>query len=71
MLEELADVYCHLVCEEEEIGPETRGYTETVFQFYIQAIEIARRKKLIDQARYQQLDEAAKALARQPGNSCQ
>ena len=63
VLEELADVYCHLVCEEEEIGPETRGYTETIFQFYIQAIEIARRKKLIDQARYQQLDEAAKALA--------
>ena len=25
VLQELADVYCHLVCEEEEIGPETRG----------------------------------------------
>ena len=62
VLEELADVYCHFVCKE-EIGPETRGYTETIFQFYIQAIEIARRKKLIDQAYYQQLDEAAKALA--------
>lgn len=63
VLQELADVYCHLVCEEEEIGPETRGYTETIYQFYIQAIEIARRKKLISEAEFQRLDEEAKALA--------
>lgn len=62
-LQELADVYCHLVCEEEEIGPETRGYTETIYQFYIQAIEIARRKKLISEAEFHQLDAEAKALA--------
>lgn len=63
VLQELADVYCHLVCEEEEIGPETRGYTETTYQFYIQAIEIARRKKLISEVEFQRLDEEAKALA--------
>ena len=63
VLQELADVYCHLVCEEEEIGPETRGYTETIYQFYIQAIEIARRKKLISEVEFQRLDEEAKALA--------
>lgn len=62
-LQELTDVYCHLVCEEEEIGPETRGYTETIYQFYIQAIEIARRKKLISEVEFQRLDEEAKALA--------
>ncbi|WP_370774418.1 SIS domain-containing protein [Holdemania massiliensis] len=62
-LQELADVYCHLVCEEEEIGPETRGYTETIYQFYIQAIEIARRKKLISEAEFHQLDAEAEALA--------
>lgn len=63
VLQELADVYCHLVCEEEEIGPETRGYTETIYQFYIQAIEIARRKKLISEVEFQRLDKEAKALA--------
>ena len=63
VLQELADVYCHLVCEEEEIGPETRGYTETIYQFYIQAIEIACRKKLISEVEFQRLDEEAKALA--------
>ena len=63
VLQELADVYCHLVCEEEEIGPETRGYTETIYQFYIQAIEIARSKKLISEVEFQRLDEEAKALA--------
>ena len=63
VLQELADVYCHLVFEEEEIGPETRGYTETIYQFYIQAIEISRRKKLISEVEFQRLDEEAKALA--------
>ncbi len=63
VIEELSDTYCHLVCEEEEIGPETRGYTETIFQFYIQAIEIAHRKGLLDDATYQQMDSDAKALA--------
>lgn len=57
--EKFADTYCHLVCEEEEIGPETRGYTETIFQFYIQAIEIAKAKGLIDDEKYNQLNNDA------------
>lgn len=63
VLEEFSDAYCHLVCEEEEIGPETRGYTETIFQFYIQAIEIALRKGLISKEEYAKLDEEANRLA--------
>ena len=63
VLEELSDCYCHLVCEEEEIGPETRGYTETIFQFYIQAIEIARAKGLISEEQYKQMNQDALDLA--------
>ena len=63
VLEEFSDTWCHLVCEEEEIGPETRGYTETIFQFYIQAIEIAVRKGLMDENTYKKLDGDAKNLA--------
>ena len=63
VLEEFSDAYCHLVCEEEEIGPETRGYTETIFQFYIQAIEIARAKKMISEEEFNKLDRDAADLA--------
>ena len=63
VLEELSDTYCHLVCEEEEIGPETRGYTETIFQFYIQAIEIARKKGLIDEDQFNKMNQDALEVA--------
>lgn len=63
VLEDYADAYCHLVCEEEEIGPETRGYTETIFQFYILAIEIAKRKGLVSDHEFSVLDSDAKMLA--------
>lgn len=63
VLEELTDAYCHLVCEEEEIGPETRGYTETIFQFYIMALEIAKAKGMLCEEKYQELDLDAKKLA--------
>lgn len=63
VLEEFSDAYCHLLCEEEEIGPETRGYTETIFQFYIQAIEIAKAKGRISENQFIQMDSDAKKLA--------
>lgn len=63
VISELTDTYCHLVCEEEEIGPETRGYTETIFQFYILAIEIAHKKGLLNDEEYKKMDEDAKKLA--------
>ena len=63
VLEEMVDSYCHLVCEEEEIGPETRGYTETIFQFYILAIEIAKAKGYITDSEYAKLDNDALDLA--------
>ena len=63
VLETLTDCYCHLVCEEEEIGPETRGYTQTIFQFYILAIEIAKRKGYISIEEYKKLDQDAYELA--------
>lgn len=63
ILQELAECYCHLVCEEEEIGPETRGYTETIFQFYLTALEIARTKHRLCDAEYCQLEHDAKQLA--------
>ena len=68
VLEKFGKAYCHLVCEEEEIGPETRGYTETIFQFYIQAIEIAKRKNIIDEKQYEQLDNDAKELMNNLGS---
>lgn len=63
VIEELCDSYCHLVCEEEQIGPETRGYTETIFQFYLQAIEIAHKKGLLSNEEYEKMDLNAKELA--------
>lgn len=56
----IADQTLYLVCEEEEIGPETRGYTATLFQMYILAIEIAKEKELINLEDYNQLDLNAK-----------
>lgn len=63
VLEEYSDAYCHLVCEEEEIGPETRGYTETIFQFYLLAVEAAKAKGYITEAEYKKLDADARRLA--------
>lgn len=63
VLEDMTDSYCHLVCEEEEIGPETRGYTETIFQFYILAIEVAKQKGTITEAQYEAMDKDALDLA--------
>ena len=53
VIEKLTDSYVHLVCEEEEIGPETRGYTETISQFYVLALEVAKAKGLITEAEYE------------------
>jgi len=61
--EQFADAYCHLVCGEEEIGPETRGYTETIQQFYIIAIEIAKAKGVITEEQYKKLDADALSVA--------
>lgn len=63
ILETLADCYCHLVCEEEQIGPETRGFTQTLYQFYIMAIEIARKKGIISEEEFFKLDKDALDLA--------
>ena len=63
VIETLTDAYCHLVCEEEEIGPETRGYTGTIYQFYIIALEIAKAKRIINENEYAKLDNDAKNLA--------
>ncbi|WP_179393897.1 SIS domain-containing protein [Lacticaseibacillus absianus] len=59
-IERIANHYLHLVCEEEQIGPETRGYTETLFQFYILALEVAKAKGLIGREKYKRLDADAK-----------
>lgn len=63
VLEEFGDAYCHLVCEEEEIGPETRGYTETIFQFYLLAIEIAKAKGILSEKQFRVMDKDAADLA--------
>lgn len=63
VLKNYANTFCRLVCGEEEIGPETRGYTETVFQFYIIALEIAKRKGLITPEQFEKLDSDAARLA--------
>ncbi|WP_296876866.1 SIS domain-containing protein [Thomasclavelia sp.] len=63
VLQQYGKAYCHLVCEEEEIGPETRGYTETIFQFYLQAIEIAKQKNIIGKDDFENLDFVAKELS--------
>ena len=63
ILESLTECYCHLVCEEEEIGPETRGFTQTLYQFYIMAIEIAKRKGIITPEEFAKLDKDALELA--------
>ncbi|WP_028984271.1 SIS domain-containing protein [Sporolactobacillus terrae] len=59
---DISDHYVHLVCEEEQIGPETRGYTETLIQFYILAIEIAKNKGIFGKEKYNKLDNDAKEL---------
>lgn len=59
-IQKITDHYLHLVCEEEQIGPETRGYTETLLQFYILAIEVAKAKGLIGESRYAKLNADAK-----------
>lgn len=61
-ISQIADHYIHLVCEKEEIGPETRGYTETLLQFYILAVEIAHQSQLIGQEKYDKLVNDAKKL---------
>lgn len=58
----IADHYIHLVCEEEQVGPETRGYTETLLQFYLLAVEIAHKEDLIGQNKYQKLLDDAQKL---------
>lgn len=58
----IADHYVHLVCEEEQIGPETRGYTETLLQFYLLAVEIAHQSQLIGKEKYDQLIKDAQDL---------
>ncbi len=58
----ITDETVHLLCEREEIGPETRGYSETLFQFYIIAIELAKALGKISEERFQQLDGEARQL---------
>lgn len=58
----IADHYIHLVCEEEQIGPETRGYTETLLQFYLIAVEIAYQSKLVGKEKYDKLISDAQKL---------
>lgn len=59
---EIGNQTVHLVCEEEEIGPETRGYTETILQFYILAIEIAKKMGILNEEEYLRLDKDATKL---------
>ena len=65
VIEKLTDSYVHLVCEEEEIGPETRGYTETIIQFYVLALEVAKAKGLITEAEYEQHNKELKTCIEQ------
>ncbi len=58
----IADKTIHIVCEREQIGPETRGYTETIFQFYLMALEIAKAKGIVDEAKYGKMNADAQAL---------
>lgn len=58
----IADHYVHLVCEEEQVGPETRGYTETLFEFYLLAINIAKNKGVIGEEKFNVLLNDAKKL---------
>ena len=58
----ICDETVHLLCEREEIGPETRGYSETLFQFYLIAIEVAKSLGRISEEYYQQLDADARQL---------
>lgn len=58
----ITDVTVHLLCEREEIGPETRGYSETLFQFYIIALEVAKALGRISNECYEQLDSDARKL---------
>lgn len=61
-IEKITHHYLHLVCEAEQVGPETRGYTETLMQFYILAIEVAKEKGLIGKEKYSLLDADAKQV---------
>lgn len=58
----VADHTIHIVCEREEIGPETRGYTETLFQFYLMAMEIALKKGIMPEADYRRMNNDAEEL---------
>ncbi|MCR4854560.1 MAG: SIS domain-containing protein [Erysipelotrichaceae bacterium] len=58
----LADETVYLLCEREEIGPETRGYSETLFQFYLIAIELAKALGRISEEEYAELDNDARKL---------
>ena len=58
----LADKTVYLLCEREEIGPETRGYSETLFQFYLIALELAKALGRISEEEYFKLDNDAKKL---------
>lgn len=58
----ITDHYVHLVCEEEQVGPETRGYTEVLLQFYLLALEISKKKQIISEKEYLKLNEDAKEL---------
>ncbi|MBQ6335238.1 MAG: SIS domain-containing protein [Erysipelotrichaceae bacterium] len=59
---QLANYTVHLLCEREEIGPETRGYSETLFQFYLIAIRVARTLGRISEEEYQKYDADARKL---------
>lgn len=58
----ITDQYVHLVCEEEQIGPETRGYTEALLQFYLLALEISKKKQIISEEEYTELNNDAQHL---------
>lgn len=58
----ITDQTVYLLCEREEIGPETRGYSETLFQFYLIALELAKALGRISDEEYTRLDNDAKKL---------
>lgn len=59
---QLADATVHLLCEREEIGPETRGYSETLFQFYLIALEVGKALGTVSEEEYAKLDGDARKL---------
>ena len=62
-LKDHCDELVHLLCGEELIGPETRGYSVTLYQMYLTAIEIGRFSQSIDFTTYHNLLRDAKDLA--------